>query len=186
MYLYVYIRSYNGNMVSHKHFFSKFWVHFRLLIGWQLPTNHLRQRFLFPVITVVVVNIFWSHDPGFFFPAKGNFYFKHGFISLLTQGKAHSTLNLCTAPKAALFPSHADVRSSVDSISLAEKIRWGSRCKHAVFEKKSMLFFLPCIWWFDWFRPESFPCTVTMCISHSKELCPSNGASQHVWVHKRL
>lgn len=41
-----------------KYFFSKFWVDFRLLIGWQLPTNHLRQRFFLPVITVVVVNIF--------------------------------------------------------------------------------------------------------------------------------
>lgn len=42
---------------AHKHFFSKFWVNFRLLIGWQLPTNHLRQRFILPVIMAVVVNI---------------------------------------------------------------------------------------------------------------------------------
>lgn len=38
-------------LIADKHFFSKFWIDFKLLIGWQLPTNHLRQHFLLPVIT---------------------------------------------------------------------------------------------------------------------------------------
>ncbi len=53
-----------------------------------------------------------------------------------------------------------------------EKIR-GSRCKCAVSEKKTM----PCICpGFDWVWPESFSRTMTMCISHSKELWSLNGA----------
>lgn len=56
VFIYMYISD-NQIMVSDKGFFSKFWVDFRSLIGWPLPTKHLRQHFLLPVITVGVVNI---------------------------------------------------------------------------------------------------------------------------------
>lgn len=48
------------------------------------------------------------------------------------------------ASKGALFPSHTEadfnVRSSADNISSAEKIRWRSQCKHAVFESLAIPF----------------------------------------------
>lgn len=92
IFIYTYISgSNNENNVSDilradKHLFNKFWVDFRLLIGWHLPTNHLRQRFFLPVIMVVVVNILY--DPGLL--GKGNFYFKQDLISLFSDSRLGS------------------------------------------------------------------------------------------------
>lgn len=62
----------------------------------------------------------------------------------MIQGSAHSTLNVCMPSKAALFPSHTEVnfnvRSSAEQICLDKKNGEGFQDKHAVSEKKTMLF----------------------------------------------
>lgn len=62
----------------------------------------------------------------------------------MIQGSAQATLNLCMPLKAALFPGHTEVnfhvKSSAEQICLDGENKGGFQDKHAVSEKKTMLF----------------------------------------------